>query len=68
MVTTVNKIKKSYIKGKSLMNNTTQLINDSLYATNLILDCTPGKLPKVKEADSRWKEEIINKSQHIIKL
>ena len=50
------------------MNNTTQLINDSLYATNLILDCTPGKLPKVKEADSRWKEEIINKNQQISKL
>ena len=50
------------------MNNTTQLINDSLYATNLILDSTPGELPKVKEVHSRWKEEIINKNQHISKL
>ena len=46
-----------------MMSNMTQLINDSLYVTNLILDCTPGSLPKVKEADYRWKEEIVNKNQ-----
>ena len=59
------KSKRAISRAKGLMNNATQLINDILYATNLISDCTPGKLPKVKEADSRWKEEIINKNQHI---
>ena len=57
------KSERATSRAKSLMNNTTQLINDSLYTTNLISDCTPGKLPKVKEVDSRWKEEIINKNQ-----
>ena len=45
-----------------------QLINDSLYATNLISDCVPGNLPKVKEVDCRWKEETANKNQQINKL
>ena len=62
------KSERSISRAKGLMNNTTQLINDSLYATNLISDCTPGELPKVKDADSRWKEEINNKNQQISKL
>ena len=51
-----------------MMNNITQLVNDSLYATNLILDFIPGKLPKVKETDTRWKQELVNKDQQISKL
>ena len=62
------KSERAISRAKGLMNNTTQLINDSLYATNLISDCTPGKLPKVKEVDSRWKQEIIDKNQKISKL
>ena len=62
------KSERAISRAKGLMNNTTQLINDILYATNLISDCTLGKFPKVKEADSRWKEEIINKNQQIRKL
>ena len=50
------------------MNNLTQLVNDSLYATNLISDCTPGKFPRVKETDTRWKQELINKNQKIKKI
>ena len=55
-------------RAKGLMNNITQLINDSLYDTNLISDCIPGELPKVKEADSRWKQEIVDKNKKISKL
>ena len=62
------KSERSISRAKSMMNNITQLVNDSLYTTNLISDCTPGKLPKGKEAYSRWKEEIINKNQQISKL
>ena len=51
-----------------MTNNITQLINDSLYATNLILDCIPGKLPRVKETKTRWKQELVNKDQKISKL
>ena len=35
-------------RAKSMMNNVTQVVNDSLYAINLILDCTPAMLPRVK--------------------
>ena len=57
------KSERAISRAKCLMNNATQLINDRFYATNLISDCTLGELPKVKEANSRWKEEIINKNQ-----
>ena len=62
------KSERATSRAKNLMNNTIQLINDSLYATNLISDCTPGELPKVKEANSRWKKEIIDKNKKIRKL
>ena len=55
-------------RARNMMNSIAQLINDSLYATNLILDCIPGKLPKVKETDSKWKQELVNKNQQISKL
>ena len=55
-------------RAKTMMNSITQLVNDSLYATNLISDCIPGKLPKVKETDSKWKQELVNKNQQINKL
>ena len=45
-----SKWKKQLIKGergtsraRTMVNNITQLVNDSLYATNLISDCIPGK-------------------------
>ena len=49
-------------RARAMMNNLTQLVNDSLYVINLILDCILGKLPKAKEADTRWKQELINKN------
>ena len=55
-------------RAKTMMNNITHLVNNSLYATNLISDCIPGKLPKVKETDTRWKQELVNKNQQINKL
>ena len=48
-----------------VMNKLVELINDSLYATNLISDCIPGKLPKVKEIKKQWKQDLANKDQQI---
>ena len=62
------KAERAISRARSMMGNITQFINDSLYAINLISDCVPGSLPKVKETDCRWKEEMMNKSQQINKL
>ena len=51
-----------------MMNNVTQLVNDNLYAINLVSYCTPGQLPRVKETDYRWKQEIINRNKKIGQL
>ena len=42
------KVERATSRAKSIVNNVTQLVNDNLYAINLIADCTPGQLPKVK--------------------
>ena len=52
-------------RARAMINNLTQLVNYSLYSTNLISDCTPEDLPKVKEMDRRWKQELISKNQKI---
>ena len=44
------------------------MVDDNLYEINLITYCSPGQLPKVKETDLRWKQEIINKNQQIGQL
>ena len=62
------KAERAISRARSMMSNITQFINDSLYAINLISDCVPGSLPKVKETDCRWKEEMMSKSQQINKL
>ena len=62
------KAERAISRARSMMSNITQFINDSLYSINLISDCVPGSLPKVKETKNRWKEEMINKIQQIDKL
>ena len=62
------KAERAISRARSMMSNITQFINDSLYSINLISDCVLGYLPKVKETENRWKEEMINKSQRIDKL
>lgn len=54
-------------RARTIMDNLTQLVNDNLYAANLISDCTPGKLSKVKEIDKIWKQDLISKDQQINK-
>lgn len=49
------KAERATSRAKIIMNNVTQLVNDNLYAINLIADCTPGQLPKLKETDHGWK-------------
>ena len=42
-------------RARVVMNNLVELINNNLYRANLISDCIPGKLPKVKELEKQWK-------------
>jgi len=62
------KAERATSRAKGIMNNVTQMVNDNLYAINLIADCSPSQLPRVKETDHRWKQEIINKNQQIGQL
>lgn len=35
-----------------------ELINDTLYLSNLIIECTPRKLPSMKPLEETWKHEL----------
>ena len=61
----MNKEEWATSRARVVMNSLVQLINDSLHAANLIFDCIPGKLPKVKEIEKQWKQDLANKDQHI---
>lgn len=50
---------------RSATGNLVELINNTLYLSNLILECTPGKLPSVKELEQTWKQEL-EKRQRLI--
>ena len=50
-------------RARAIMKNLVVLINDSLYAANLISNCIPGKIPKVKEIEKQWKHDLSNKYQ-----
>jgi len=39
-------------------SNIVELINDTLYLSNLILECSLGKLPSVKALEQTWKQEL----------
>ena len=52
-------------RARSVMNSLVELINDNLYTANLISDCIPGKLPKVKDLEKQWKQELTSKDQQI---
>ena len=62
------KTERATSRAKGIRNNVTYIVNDNLYAINLIVDCSPCQLPRVNETDLRWKQEIINKNQQIGQL
>lgn len=43
------KAQRATSRCRSTISNLVNLINDTLYLSNLIIECTPGKLPSVKE-------------------
>ena len=42
----------------SVIGNLIELINDTLYMSNLISECTPGKLPSAKALEETCKKEL----------
>ena len=42
----------------SANNNLVELINDTLYLSNSILECSPQRLPSVKALEQTWKQEL----------
>jgi len=40
------------------IKNLVELINNSLYLSNLITECSPRKLPSVKALEHMWKQEL----------
>ena len=47
------------------MNNVIELVNDNLYGANLISDCSPGNLPKVKVLEKQWKQDLETKEEQL---
>ena len=49
------KVERATSRCRSTTNNLIELINTSLYLSNLITECSPGKLLKVKSLEQQWK-------------
>lgn len=43
---------------RSATSNIVELINDTLYLSNLITECSPGELPSIKTLEETWKQEL----------
>lgn len=52
------KAERAISRCRSTTNNLVELINDTLYLSNLITECSPGKLPSVKALEQTWKQEL----------
>jgi len=51
---------------QSATSNLIKLINDTLYLSNLISKCSPGKLPSVKTLEQTWKQELEKRERLIV--
>ena len=47
------------------MNNFIELVNDNLYGANLISNCSPRNLPKVKALEKQWKQDLDTKEEQL---
>jgi len=52
------KVKRATSRCRSAIGNLIELINDTLYLSNLISECTLGKLPLAKALEQTWKQEL----------
>jgi len=59
------KAERATSKCRSATGNLVELINHTLYLSNLILERTPSKLPSVKQLEQTWKQEL-EKRQRLI--
>ena len=59
------KAERATSKCISTTNNLIELINNNLYLSNLITECSPGKLAKVKSLEQQWKQELMQREKLI---
>ena len=59
------KAERATSKSKATMNGVNELVNNSLHMSNLISDCSPGKLPKAKALEHHWRQEMANREKQI---
>lgn len=59
------KAKTETSRCRTATNGLIELINNNLHMSNLITDCSPGKLPKAKSLKQHWKQELADKEKQI---
>jgi len=52
----------------TIANSVIECINENLHKANLILETTPGFLPKAKKIQTKWKQTVEEKAEVIIKV
>ena len=62
------KVERTTSRARAIMNNVIELVNDNLYGTNLISDCSPGNLPKAKVLKNQWRQYLDTKEEHLNKV
>ena len=53
---------------RSVTGNVVELINNTLYLSNLISECTLGKFPSVKALEQIWKKELEKRKRLIARI
>lgn len=64
--TQLMKAERGTSRCRSTTGNLVKLIIDTMYLSNLISECTQGKLPSVKELEQTWKQELEKRQRLIV--
>lgn len=59
------KVERETSRARATINGVIELVNNSLHMSNLISDCSPGKLPKVKALKHHWRQELKSREKQI---
>jgi len=59
------KVERATSRCKITTNNLIELVNNNLHLSNLITDCSPRKLPKVKLLEQKWRQELMQRKKLI---
>jgi len=62
------KAERATSRHRSMTGNLIELINDTLYLSNLISECTPGKLPSAKALEQTCKQELEKRERLITSI